>query len=83
MNGLIDDSDVAIELRQSKYLNKLVEQDHRAMKRRTRPMLGFKDFWSAAKVMSGIETMHMIKKGQLACPYGVTMSADWRIMHRV
>jgi len=43
VRGLIADSGVAIELRQSKYLNNLVEQDHRAIKRRTRPMPGFKD----------------------------------------
>lgn len=39
VHGLVDDSGVAIELRQSKYLNNLIEQDHRAVKRRTRPML--------------------------------------------
>ena len=75
VNGLIDDSGVAIELRQSKYLNNLVEQDHRAVKRRTRPMLGFKEFRSAAKIIAGIETMHMIRKGQLACPAGQASSA--------
>jgi putative transposase len=47
VQGLIADSGLAIELRQSKYLNNLVEQDHRAVKRRTRPMLGFKEFHSA------------------------------------
>lgn len=38
-------------------------------------MLGFKSFWSAAKILAGIETMHMIKKEQLACPEGQIMSA--------
>jgi putative transposase len=47
VQGLIADSDLAIELRQSKHLNNLIEQDHRAVKRRTRPMLGFKEFHSA------------------------------------
>lgn len=75
VHGLIADSGVAIELRQSKYLNNLVEQDHRAIKRRTRPMLGFKDFHCAAKVIAGIEVMHMIRKGQLAGPKGQVMSA--------
>lgn len=42
VHAMVADSGVAIELRQSKYLNNLVEQDHRAIKRRTRPMLGFK-----------------------------------------
>jgi transposase-like protein len=71
---LIDDSGLEIELRQSKYLNNLVEQDHRAIKRRVRPMLGFKTFGSAAKIIAGIETMHMIKKGQLRCHQGLVVS---------
>ena len=54
-----------IEIRQSKYLNNLVEQDHRAIKRLTRPMLGFKSFWAAQSTLAGIEVMHMIRKGQL------------------
>ena len=64
-----------IELRRSKYLNNIVEQDHRAVKRITDPILGFKSFWSAQKLISGIETMHMIKKGQLLCPDGRSISA--------
>ena len=76
--GLIADSGAAIELRQSKYLNNIVEQDHRAIKRRTRPMMGFKSFWSAARIIAGIETMHMVKKGQLGCPGGLAFStADY------
>jgi putative transposase len=55
-----------IEMREIKYLNNIVEQDHRAIKRQTRPMLGFKSFWSAAVTLAGIEIMHMIRKGQLA-----------------
>ena len=38
-------------------------------------MLGFKSFWSARTIISGIETMHMIKKGQLDCPRGEPASA--------
>jgi putative transposase len=52
-----------IAIRQVKYLNAIVEQDHRAIKRQTRPMLGFKSFWSAAVTLAGIELMHMIRKG--------------------
>ena len=52
-------------MRQVKYLNNLVERDHRAVKRLTKPMLGFKGFWSAAVTLAGIEIMHMIRKGQL------------------
>ena len=61
--------------RQHKYFNNLVELDHRAVKRVTGPMLGFKSFWSARILIAGIETMHMIKKGQMDCPAGSTMSA--------
>ena len=54
-----------IEIRQIKYLNNIVEQDHRAVKRVVRPMLGFKSFRSAAATIAGIELMHMIRKGQM------------------
>ncbi len=59
------DHELDVELRQAKYLNNIVEQDHRAIKRMTRLMLGFKSFWSAAITLAGIELMHMIRKGQL------------------
>ncbi|WP_120632240.1 IS6 family transposase [Ruegeria sp. EL01] len=49
----------------SKYLNNIIEQDHRFIKRLTRPMLGFKSFASAAATLTGIETANMIRKGQL------------------
>ena len=55
-----------IELRQIKYLNSLIEQDHRAIKRIIRSMLGFKSWPCACILIAGIETMRMIKKGQLA-----------------
>ena len=55
----------AIIMRHSKYLNNLVEQDHRAVKRLTHPMLGFKSFWAACCTIAGIEVMHAIRKGQL------------------
>ena len=54
-----------IIVRQVKYLNNIVEQDHRAIKRVTRPMLNFKSFRAARNVLAGIELMHMIRKGQL------------------
>ncbi|HEY3590595.1 MAG TPA: IS6 family transposase, partial [Buttiauxella sp.] len=53
-----------LTIRQSKYLNNLVEQDHRNIKRRTRPMLGFKSFRRAQTLLAGIELIHMIRKGQ-------------------
>ena len=63
-----------IKIRQVKYLNNIVELDHRAIKRRTRPMMGFKNFRCARIILSGIETMHMIRKGQMADD-GVTRTA--------
>src|SRR5262249_16778483 len=55
----------AIAIRQVKYLNNVVDQDHRGVKRLTRPMLGFKAFDTAQATLVGIELMHMIKKRQL------------------
>jgi putative transposase len=57
--------ETAIVVRQVKYLNNIVEQDHRAIKRVTKPMLNFKSFRAARNVLAGIELMHMIRKGQL------------------
>jgi putative transposase len=59
-----------IEIRQIKYLNNIVEQDHRAVKRVTRPMLGFKAFEAAQCTLVGVELMHMIKKRQLVVEEG-------------
>src|SRR2546427_7435871 len=56
----------AIEIRKITYLNTMVEQDHRGVKRITRPMLGFKAFAAAQSTLTGIELMHMLRKGQLA-----------------
>ena len=56
--------DVPIVVRQVKYLNNIVEQDHRAIKRVTKPMLNFKSFHAARSVLAGVELMHMIRKGQ-------------------
>jgi transposase-like protein len=52
------------EVRTSKYLNNLIEQDHRRVKQRIYPMLGFKRFRNAAIAISGIELGHRIRKGQ-------------------
>lgn len=59
-----------------KYLNSIVEQDHRAVKRITRPMLGFKSFHAAASVLAGIELMHMIRKGQFTASGAVISVTD-------
>ncbi|MGG2134708.1 IS6 family transposase [Bacillus sp. S2(2024)] len=53
-----------MRLRQQKYLNNIVEQDHRFIKKRVRSMLGLKSFCTATYILSGIEAMHMMKKGQ-------------------
>lgn len=53
-----------IEIRKGKYLNNRIEQDHRRIKRRVRPMLGFKSRASAAIILSGIEMVHMMRKRQ-------------------
>ena len=68
------DRDIPITVRQIKYLNNIVEQDHRAIKCVTRPMLGFKSFQSAKNVLAGIELMHMIRKGQMIVTEGVKRS---------
>ena len=53
------------QLRQVKYLNNRIEQDHRFIKKRTRPGLGFFSFESAAQTLAGYEGMNMIRKGQV------------------
>ena len=53
-----------IRIRQSQYLNNLIEQDHRAIKRWVRPMLGFKSIDSARAILSGIEMVHMMRQQQ-------------------
>lgn len=67
---MIRDSFV-LKWRQCKYLNNIVEQDHRFVKWRTMNMLGFKSFESAQITLSGIEIVRMIKKNQLKNP-GIT-----------
>jgi len=54
-----------VEIRQNKYLNNLIEQDHRFIKKRTGPMLGFKSFHSAKITISGIENIRIIQKCQI------------------
>jgi putative transposase len=74
IDGINHDLEMPIEVRQIKYLNNIVEQDHRAIKRVTKPMLNFKSFRSARKVLAGIELMHMIRKGQMIIAEGNKMS---------
>ena len=68
----------AIEIRQIKYLNNLVEQDHRGIKRRVRPMLGFQTFKTARRTLKGVELCHMIRKGQYDKSNATT---DWEYFY--
>ena len=65
MDGINQDRNVPIKVRQVKYLNDIIEQDHRFVKRVTKPMLDFKSFRTASAVLAGIELMHKIRKGQM------------------
>ena len=56
---------IASQLRQSKYLNNILEQDHRFIKRRVNPGLGFFSFNTARRTISGHEAMNIIRKGQI------------------
>jgi len=71
-----------VRVRTSKYLNNIVEQDHRRVKQRLRPMLGLKSFRTAARVISGIELAEKIKKGQFQIGKlggrGATMAEIWQ-----
>ncbi|EUC20954.1 hypothetical protein PMI06_009673 [Burkholderia sp. BT03] len=66
LDALNAEREMPIRIRQVKYLNNIVEQDHRAIKRIIRPMMGFKDFCCARIILSGIELMHMIRKRQMS-----------------
>jgi putative transposase len=73
--GVNTEWETPITIRQVKYLNNVVEQDHRAIKRITRPMLGFKNFRCARIILSGVQVMHMIRKGQMKIEDGTHPSA--------
>ena len=64
-----------IAIRQVKYLNNVIEQDHRAVKRVTRSMLGFKAFDAAQGTLAGVELMHMLKKRQMVVEEGEGLTA--------
>ncbi|MGF6372373.1 putative transposase [Paraburkholderia sp. RAU6.4a] len=75
LNAVNAEREMPVKVLQIKYLNNIVEQYHRAIKRRTRPMLGFKDLNCARVILSSVELMHMIKKGQLQCSGNSPLSA--------
>ena len=70
-------------LRQCKYLNNVIEQDHRFIKRRTRPMLGFKRFTTAWRTVRGIEIMHALRKGQARWMAKGDVVGQTRLIHKV
>jgi putative transposase len=61
-------------IRQSQYLNNRIEQDHRTIKRRVRPMLGFKAVGSVGAILGGIEMVHTMRKGQAKYAYNLNLS---------
>ncbi len=63
-----------IRIRQSQYLNNRIEQDHRAVKRRVRSMLGFKSADNARVILGGIELVHMLRKQQAKYVYNQQLS---------
>jgi transposase-like protein len=71
-----------VKIRSCKYLNNIVEQDHRRIKFRIVPMLGFKSFCNARRVLIGIELMHKIVKGQFRVPahFGYTFDSIWQMV---
>ncbi|MDD9944070.1 MAG: DDE-type integrase/transposase/recombinase [Myxococcales bacterium] len=59
------DADAGIEIRQCRHLNNIVEQDHRLVKQRIRAALGLRTFQTAKATLTGVELVHMIRKGQV------------------
>jgi transposase-like protein len=68
-----------IRIRRNAYLNNRIEQDHRAVKRRVRPMLGFKSMTSARAILGGIEMVHRMRKGQAepACNSSLSLAEQF------
>ena len=68
-----------VKIRSCKYLNNIVEQDHRRIKFRVQPMLGFKKFYNARRVLIGVELLQKLHKGQYRVPrsFGDTLDAIW------
>jgi transposase, IS6 family len=63
--------------------NNRVEQDHRRVKRRTGPMLGFQSFWTARRTLAGVEAMVMLSKGQVRVVPANDLPAQRAFVHRV
>jgi transposase, IS6 family len=69
--------------RRGRWLNNRVEQDHRRIKRRVRPMLGFKRFTTARRTLAGVEAMAMLAKGQVRAAPANDVPAQRAFVHRV
>ena len=72
-----------VQHRRGRWLNNRVEQDHRRVKRRTRPMLGFKRFVTARRALAGVEAMAMLAKGQVRAVPINDLPAQRTFVHRV
>lgn len=71
------------KLRQVRYLNNIVEQDHRFTKRRIRVGMGFFSFPTAWRTLQGFEVMHMIRKGRVRCVAKGDVVAQMKFIHRI
>ena len=69
--------------RRGRWLNNLVEQDHRRIQRRVRPMLGFKRFTTARRMLAGVEAMAMLAKGQVRAVPATDLPAQRAFVHQV
>src|SRR5919107_151957 len=72
-----------VQHRRGRWLDNRVEQDHRRVKRRTGPMLGFQSFWTARRTLAGGEAMAMLAKGQVHGAPAADMPAQRAFVHRV
>jgi transposase, IS6 family len=72
-----------VRLRQCKYLNNIVEQDHRSAKKRTRLAKGYGSFQSAWRTLEGIETVNMIRKGRVRWVSKDDVSAQARFVAKL
>lgn len=70
-----------IRIVRSKYLNNMVEQDHRFIKRIMRPALGFKAVHSVAATLAGIQTAHIIRKRQIIVPRNTGFQQFFALAH--
>jgi transposase, IS6 family len=69
--------------RRGRWRNNRVEQDHRRIKRRTRPMLGFQGFWTARRTLAGVEAMAMLAKGQVRAVPANDLPAQRAFVHQL